>query len=116
MSPEEHQKMKTFLDVPHNYVDWSKIGKRTIYSEGISNHIEAILKLPVIDLEKIKSKKFKVLVDCVNGAGAYCIPDYLRLFGCDVIEMNCEKTGIFPRLPEPLPENLTETMKAVKDK
>ncbi len=114
MSPEEHQKMKTFLDVPHNYVDWSKIGKRTIYSEGISNHIEAILKLPVIDLEKIKSKNFKVLVDCVNGAGAYCIPDYLRLFGCDVIEMNCEKTGIFPRLPEPLPENLIETMKAVK--
>ena len=56
--------------------------------------------------EKIKSKKFKVLADCVNGAGAYCIPDLLKMFGCEVIEMNCEKTGIFPRLPEPLPENL----------
>ena len=30
------------------------------------------------------------------------------MFGCEVIEMNCERTGIFPRLPEPLPENLTE--------
>ena len=29
--------------------------------------------------------------------------------------MNCEKTGIFPRKPEPLPENLTETMKKVKE-
>ena len=29
--------------------------------------------------------------------------------------MNCEKTGIFPRLPEPIPENLTATMKAVVD-
>jgi len=38
----------------------------------------------------------------------------LREFGCEVIEMNCEKTGIFPRLPEPIPENLTETMKKVK--
>jgi len=114
MSPDEHEQMKIFLDKPNTYVDWSKIGKRTIYSQGISNHIEAILKLPVIDIEKIKSKKFKVLVDCVNGAGAYCIPDYLKLFGCDVIEMDCEKTGIFPRLPEPLPENLIETMKAVK--
>ncbi|HEX3073700.1 MAG TPA: phosphoglucosamine mutase, partial [Ignavibacteriales bacterium] len=57
----------------------------------------------------------KVLADCVNGAGAYCIPEFLRDFGCEVIEMNCEKTGIFPRLPEPLPENLTETMKAVKE-
>jgi len=51
----------------------------------------------------------------VNGAGVYVIPDLLRKFGCEVIEMNCEKTGIFPRLPEPIPENLTATMKAVVD-
>lgn len=114
MSPDEHQQMKKYLDGDQHFVDWTKIGKRTVYSEGLTNHINAVLSLPIIDVEKIKSKKFKVLVDCVNGAGAYCIPDLLRLFGCEVIEMNCEKTGIFPRLPEPLPENLTETMKAVK--
>jgi phosphomannomutase len=43
------------------------------------------------------------------------LPEFLKEFGCEVIEMNCEKTGIFPRLPEPLPENLTETMKKVKE-
>lgn len=115
MSPDEHQQMKKYLDVHSNFFDWSKIGKRTVYSEGLTDHIKAVLSLPIIDLEKIKSKKFKVLADCVNGAGAYCIPDLLRMFGCEVIEMNCEKTGIFPRLPEPLPENLVETMKAVKN-
>ena len=73
------------------------------------------LNLKYVDKEKIKKRKFKVLADCVNGAGVYVIPDLLREFGCEVIEMNCEKTGIFPRLPEPLPENLTETMKAVKN-
>jgi phosphomannomutase len=114
MSPDEHLQMKKYLDVRSNFVDWTKLGKRTVYSEGLTNHIKAVLSLPIIDLEKIKSKKYKVLADCVNGAGAYCIPDLLRLFGCEVIEMNCEKTGIFPRLPEPLPENLIETMKAVK--
>jgi len=114
MSPDEHQQMKKYLDVQDNFVDWTKIGKRTIYSEGLTNHINAVLSLPIINIEKIRSKKFKVLADCVNGAGTYCIPDLLKMFGCDVIEMNCEKTGIFPRLPEPLPENLTETMKAVK--
>lgn len=114
MSPDEHQQMKKDLDVQSNFVNWTKIGKRTIYSEGLTNHINAVLTLPIIDLEKIKSKKFRVLADCVNGAGAYCIPDLLKMFGCEVIEMNCEKTGIFPRLPEPLPENLVETMQAVK--
>ena len=113
MSPNEYQLMKKYLDTPRNFVDWSKIGLRTIYSEGLANHINAVYSLPIIDVQLIKSKKFKVLADCVNGAGAYCIPDLLRAFGCEVIEMNCEKTGIFPRLPEPIPENLTETMKAV---
>ncbi len=114
MSPDEHQGMKKHLDTENKFVDWTKIGKRTVYTEGLMNHINAVLSLPIIDLEKIKSKKFKVLADCVNGAGAYCIPDLLKRFGCEVIEMNCEKTGIFPRLPEPLPENLVETIKAVK--
>jgi phosphomannomutase len=68
-----------------------------------------------IDLESIRSRKFKVLADCVNGAGAYVIPELLKEFSCEVIELNCEKTGVFPRLPEPIPENLTDTMKAVKD-
>lgn len=115
MSPDEHQEMKKNLDAKNNFVDWTKIGKRTVFSKGLNNHIKAVLSLPIIDVENIKSKKFKVLADCVNGAGAYCIPDLLRKFGCEVIEMNCEKTGIFPRVPEPLPENLTETMRAVID-
>jgi phosphomannomutase len=34
--------------------------------------------------------------------------------GCQIISLNCEPTGLFPRTPEPLPENLTELCKAVK--
>lgn len=115
MSPDEHHQMKQYLEKQSKCVAWENIGKRTVYTEGLTNHINSVLSLPIIDLERIKSRKFKVLADCVNGAGAYCIPDLLKQFGCEVIEMNCEKTGIFPRLPEPLPENLVETMKAVKE-
>lgn len=114
MSPEEHEQMKKFLDKKMSTVSWDKVGKLKIYKEGLKNHMAAVLSLPLIDPDKIRSKKFRVLADCVNGAGAFCIPDFLRLFGCEVIELNCEKTGIFPRFPEPLPENLTETMLAVK--
>jgi len=114
MSPDEHEIMKKYLSDKSSYKSWDKIGKRTVFSDGLKNHIDSILKLPVIELDKIKSKKFKIVADCVNGAGAYCIPDLLKMFECEVIELNCEKTGIFPRLPEPLPENLIETMKAVK--
>lgn len=114
MSPDQHEKMKTYLSDNPSYKSWDKIGKTTVLSDAIKNHVDAILNLPIINADKIRRKKFKVVADCVNGAGAYCIPDLLKSFGCEVIELNCEKTGIFPRLPEPLPENLTETIKAVR--
>lgn len=116
LSPEEYIQMQKFLqnDKPI-YKSWDKIGKRTEYKQGIQNHIDAILDLGIIYLDEIRKRKFKVVLDCVNGAGGYVLPEFLKEFGCQVVEMNCEKTGIFPRLPEPLPENLTETMKKVKE-
>lgn len=115
MSPEEHVKMKTFLDQEPMYERWEKVGKKTEYFEAIDNHIDAILKLKLIDVNKIRSRKFKVLLDCVNGAGVYSVPKLFDKLGVNYIRMNCEKSGVFPRLPEPIPENLLDTMKAVKD-
>ncbi len=116
MTPDENKTMLGNLEATQgNYSSWDKLGKLTYYEEGLKKHMEDVIKMPFIELEKIRKKKFRVLVDCVNGAGVYVIPDLLRKFGCEVIELNCEKNGIFPRLPEPLPENLTATMKAVVD-
>ncbi|RPI75727.1 MAG: phosphoglucosamine mutase [Ignavibacteriales bacterium] len=115
MSPEEYKVLTNILDSGiKKYNPWNKLGKKN-YTDGIKEHVKGVLSLPNINLSEIRKRKFKVLADCVNGAGAYVIPDLLREFGCEVIEMNCERTGIFPRYPEPLPENLTETMKAVKE-
>jgi len=114
MTPEENLAMLTLLDkAVDRFNSWENIGTITNYEEGLTRHVEDVLNMKYINLKEIQSRKFKVLVDCVNGAGVYVIPDLLRQFGCEVIEMNCEKTGIFPRLPEPLPENLITTMEAV---
>ena len=118
MTPEENVKLKERLNRNKkngdNFKSWDKIGKSKQFRGALKNHVESVLKLKYIDKAKINRRKFKVLVDCVNGAGVYVIPDMLRELGCRVTEMNCEKTGIFPRLPEPLPENLKKTMLAVK--
>jgi phosphomannomutase len=115
MTPEENTELLQILNLSQNkYRSWDKIGKTTLYSEGIKKHMDDVLGIKHIDRDKIRGRKFRVLADCVNGAGVYVIPDLLREFGCEVIEYNCEKTGVFPRLPEPLPENLVDTMKEVK--
>jgi phosphomannomutase len=116
LSPEEYNRMQEYLqNYQPQYKSWEKIGKWTEYPKGIQNHIDAIFDLGIIYVDEIRKRRFKVLVDCVNGAGAYVLPEFLKEFGCEITEMNCEKTGIFPRKPEPLPENLTETMKKVKE-
>ncbi|MDP3582397.1 MAG: phosphoglucosamine mutase, partial [Ignavibacteria bacterium] len=115
MTPEENRQMFSLLEnATNNFTTWDKLGKLTSYSKGLDNHIEAVLNIPFINVAKIRKRKFKVLLDCVNGAGAYSMPKLLEKLGCQVIEMNCSKSGIFPRLPEPIPGNLKATMRAVK--
>jgi len=72
-------------------------------------HIQAILDLPLVDVEAIKKANFKVAIDCVNSVGGIAIPALLNALGVhEVIELFCEPNGYFPHNPEPLPENLTE--------
>ncbi|MCB0259326.1 MAG: phosphoglucosamine mutase, partial [Calditrichaeota bacterium] len=63
----------------------------------------------------IRSKKFKVALDCVNGAGGVIIPKMLEHFGCEVIGLNLEPNGIFAHTPEPVPQNLTDLAQVVKE-
>jgi phosphomannomutase len=114
LTVEENKILTSFLESSRIYKQWNKIGRKVNYYEAIDHHIEAILKLDLIDVEKIRQKKFRILIDCVNGAGVYSVPKLLHKLGCEVVEFNCEKSGIFPRLPEPLPENLTDTFEMVK--
>lgn len=114
MTPEENQVMLQLVeDKKGRYKPWNEVGKLTAVPDGLMNHMKAVLDLPIFDLNKIRARKFKVLLDCVNGAGVYIMPQLLEELGCEVVKINCDKTGIFPRLPEPLPENLTETMEEV---
>ncbi|MDR3667937.1 MAG: phosphoglucosamine mutase [Ignavibacteriaceae bacterium] len=116
MTPEENLTLVGLLNSQDNhFVSWNKTGKLTMFEEGLKRHVLDSMHLKYLNIEQIRKRKFKVVADCVNGAGAYVIPDFLRQFGCNVIELDCEKTGVFTRLPEPLPENLTKAMKSVSD-
>jgi len=115
MTPEENQILSNIINESEkNFKSWDEIGKLEVSEKALRRHMDDVLKLKHINLEAIRKRKFKVAVDCVNGAGVYVIPQLLKEFGCEVIELSCEKTGIFPRLPEPIPENLTEIMKVTK--
>lgn len=97
------------------YANWKELGSEESYSSSIDDHLQLIYDLPYIDVELIRSKKFKVALDCVNGAGGLIIPKMLEHFGCEVVGLNFEPSGLFAHTPEPVPQNLTDLIKAVKD-
>ncbi len=69
-------------------------------------HIDNMLGLSCIDLELIRSKKFKAVADLVNGAASTLLPRMLKEFGCEVTAIHDTPDGLFPRGGEPTPENL----------
>ncbi len=99
-----------------SYKDWQGIGKLNQDGNGIRRHIEGVLSHPFIDVEGIRKRRFKVVMDCSDGASYLAYPEFLRGLGCEVSTVNCENLGYFRRPPEPRPENLTELGKAVKER
>ncbi len=93
---------------------WNDVGSLKIDEGANSRHIKELLKLSYFDINAIKKRKFKVVVDCVNGAGGLIIPKLLEEFGCETIVINGEANGHFAHIPEPLPENLIELCNTVK--
>lgn len=74
----------------------------------LHKHINAILALPSVDVESVKSSKLKVVVDAVNSSGGIYLPALLEAMGVEVVKLYCEPTGEFPHNPEPLPEHLND--------
>ncbi|MDZ7267161.1 MAG: phosphoglucosamine mutase [candidate division KSB1 bacterium] len=92
---------------------WEQLGRLTSYSNAVGDHLQAVLSLPEINVEQIRRRRFKVVADCVNGAGGVIVPQLLEQLGCEAVYLNLEPHGRFPRNPEPMPENLGQLGRAV---
>ena len=94
---------------------WDGIGTLRHDPGAIERHLELVLARPEIDVEAIRRKRFHVALDCVRGAGGGTIPQLLERLGCRVSAINLEQDGHFPRSPEPLPENLGDLGRLVRE-
>ena len=95
------------------FPDVENIGKVISREDFNPTHIDQVLALKLVDAEKVKARKFKVVVDAVNSIGGVVIPALLRKLGCEVVELNCTPDGHFAHNPEPLPQNLTEISEVI---
>lgn len=92
----------------YEFADVDSLGQVVDRSSFDQRHIDMVLALPLVDVDAIRARRFKVVVDAVNSVGGTVIPELLRLMGVEVVELFCTPNGQFPHNPEPLPEHLTE--------
>jgi phosphomannomutase len=96
--------------------DFSKVDElgQVFYNDTYTDeHIRAVLRLPLVDIDAVYRANFRVVVDAVNSVGGIAIPRLLASLGVHVVELNCIPNGQFAHNPEPLPEHLTEIAEAV---
>ena len=109
---KEEEIEKLYFEERFRVAAWNEIGK--VYDMDVLDfYIEGVLSK--VDVDKIREKKFRVVLDCGNGAGCYTMP-YIMQQVADVITLNAQPDGNFPgRNPEPTPENIGVLMKMVRE-
>ncbi|MBV11283.1 phosphoglucosamine mutase [Rubinisphaera sp.] len=110
---EEGQELLSLLESRQfSYVTYDQIGSVELLQDPAGPHRDRVFSL--VDVEAIRQKQFKVVLDCNHGSGAVSTPELLEKLGCEVIVMGGTPDGQFAHTPEPLAENLTTLSERVR--
>jgi phosphoglucosamine mutase len=100
---------KAVLAESFETVRWEEMNDCNLYEGAITRHIEGIMS-------DLKNKvEVKVVVDAGGGAASVITPLLLEKLGCEVITLNCQYSGSFPRGSEPSEDNLAELCRLVRE-
>src|SRR5665213_2157868 len=86
LSAEEGAEMRALIERGIPYATWDALGKTHFDGDAIARHIDAVLALPMINVEAIRARGFRVAYDACRGAGGAIIPHLLERLGCEVHE------------------------------
>lgn len=111
LNKSEINKFFALMEKPFAWMPWNRVGSVSICTNAYEEHIARVMR--VVDVELIRSKRFTVALDSVNGAGSEITMKLLQALGCRVVPVFCTMNGTFPRNAEPLPQHLGELAKAV---
>ena len=99
------------LSLGFGHLNPPKGGLDINHQAALNFHLQKVLSN--VDVELIRSKRFKVALDSTNGAGCEITPMLLDALGCEVVGLHLTPQADFERLPEPIPGNLTKLSEAV---
>lgn len=111
--PADAEMIKSLYDAgKSNFVCVEKIVQPKKNPDTHALHIKRVLEH--VDTLGISAKRFKVVIDSVNGAGCVTSATLVSKLGCQLVHMNDKPDGQFPHEPEPTAANLTGLAAEVK--
>lgn len=96
-------------------VSAAEVGMYEKDENAVARHLEEVMAIPFLNVSEIKKRRFRVGLDAVCGAGGELLSKLLERLGCDVRGFHLDPTGVFPRNPEPVPENLRDVGLAMRE-
>jgi len=105
--PPEHANAvkKLYDESASRYARVQDLVQPTKNTETHALHIKRVMER--VDVLGVSSKRFKVVLDSVNGAGCVATATLLNKLGCQLIHLNGTPNGQFAHEPEPTAQNLT---------
>jgi phosphomannomutase len=115
ITPAEYKKLnKAFERGRFDWVSAQDVGVVDHHDHWIDEHIKLALQVKGVARRAIRNRKYKVVVDAINGAGSSALPRLLNKLGCTVVGINCNGDGKFTHEPEPVAKNLRALSRAVR--
>ena len=115
LTPAQYKQMnRVYESGRFAYQPVEKLGQVTAQDKWIAEHIRKTLAVKAVNRRAVRKAKFKVVVDAINGAGSFALPEMVEALGAKVYRINCEGNGRFVHEAEPLPKNLTQLGRAVR--
>ncbi len=98
---------KDFKKVP-----WNRIGKIEALAPDFKLYLNNLGK--VVNVEKIRKAKFKIVTDSCNGAGSVLLKEFSEFFDLSHVAINETPGTRFPHEPEPCEQNAQQVIAIMK--
>ena len=92
---------------------FDQLGESHQIEDAITAHLAMVAA--ICDVDRIRQRRFKVLLDANNASGSVLGVPLLQELGCDITLLGGEPDGQFAHTPEPTAKNLAGVLTLVKE-
>lgn len=107
------QVLNHYRSATASWVRHDRLGSGERCPDPVTPHLEAVLA--TVDVDRIRQRQFKVLLDSNHGAGSLVGRPLLEALGCRVTCLGETPNGQFAHQPEPTADHLAGVLSAVRE-